>query len=184
MSAAPEHPGAERHAARAARQLAGYANFLRWSANFGKEAMRRHPGHQQVVLLSPMQSGRFAFCVAGDTILLGVQSFESAWLGTLPVDRAYVSDRLYLATDGVACLDGRLAPLALGIFVDDERKRRAMAAARWLRLVRMTVAGGSVAALEGAPGAPGAPVAVSAEDIVAALAARARARQQDGTQFF
>lgn len=182
MSAAPDHPGAERHAAaRAARQLAGYANLLRWSANFGKQTMRRHPGHQQVLLLSPMQSGRFAFCVAGDTILLGVQSFEFAWLGTLPVDRVYVSDRLYLATDGVACLDGRLAPLALGIFVDDERKRRALAAARSLRLVRMTVAGGSVAALDGAPGAP---VAVSAEDIVAALAARARARQQDGTQFF
>ena len=177
MSAAPPHSGAER----AARQLAGYANFLRWSANFGKETVRRHAGHRQVVLLSPMQSGRFAFCVAGDTILLGVQSFESAWLGTLPVDQVYVSDRLYLATDGVACLDGRLAPLGIGIFVDDQRKRQAMAAARWLRLVPMTVAAGRVAALAGAPGAP---VAVSADDIVPALAARARRRQQDGSQFF
>lgn len=177
MSAALPHPGAER----AARQLAGYANFLRWSANFAKETMRHHPGHRQVMLLSPMQSGRFAFCVEGDTILLGVQSFESVWLGTLPIDQVYVSDRLYLATDAVACLDGRLAPLGIGIFVDDERKRRAMAAARWLRLVRMTVADGKVAALAAVPGDP---VAVSADDIVPALAARARVRQQGGSQFF
>lgn len=56
-----------------------------------------------------------------------------------------------------------------------------MAAARWLRLVRMTVADGKVAALTAVPGDP---VAVSADDIVPALAARARVRQQGGSQFF
>jgi hypothetical protein len=108
--------------AKAARQLAAYTNFLRWCANFRKDEVSRHPRSERVVLLSPMQSGRFAFRVQGNTGELGVQPFELAWMSCMPFDRAYVTDRLYLSVEGVACLDSGLPSLGIGIFIDDQAK--------------------------------------------------------------
>ncbi len=169
--------------AKAARQLAGYANFLRWSANFPKEEMTRHPRHERVMLLSPMQSGRFSFYVEDDTIYLGVQAFEAVWLGCMPIDKVYLSDRLYLSIDGVACIDNKLPPLGLGIFVDDQKKRARMAAASSLQLVAVQVSGGQVV---GVGRKLGPPIAVAGADIVGSLAAAAGARikQQDISRFF
>lgn len=175
--------GTRRRIAKAARQVAAYANFLRWSANFPKEELSRHPRHQRVMLLSPMQSGRFTFCIDGATILLGVQEFEAVWLGMMPIDHVYVSDRLYLSIDGVACIESKLPALGLGIFVDDQEKRARMAAAQWLQMVTVTVRDGRVVALGRTLGAP---VPVAGSDIVGALAtaAGAKLKQQDISRFF
>lgn len=169
--------------AKSARQLAGYANFLRWSANFPKEELSRHPRHERVMLLSPMQSGRFSFCIEQDTIYLGVQPFEAVWLACMPIDRVYVSDRLYLSIDGVACIDNKLPALGLGVFVDDQEKRARMAKAKWLQPMLVKVGDGQVVAVERELGAP---IAVSGADIVGSLAAVAGAKikQQDISRFF
>lgn len=44
--------------AKSARQVAAYANFLRWTANFRRDEVVKHPNHDRVMLLSPMQSGK------------------------------------------------------------------------------------------------------------------------------
>jgi hypothetical protein len=130
---------------KAAKQVIAYANFLRWSANFLRDEVVKHPCHDQVMLLSPMQSGRFSFAIDGDTLLLGVQSFEAAWMAAMPFDCAYVSDRLYLSVEGVTCMDSNLPPLALGIFVDDPVKLSAMAAAKFVQPTHVQVVNGKIA---------------------------------------
>lgn len=169
--------------AKAAKQVAAYANFLRWSANFQKDEFTRHPRHDRVILLSAMQSGRFSFAVESDTIYLGVQPFEAVWLSTLPIDKVYVSDRLYLSIEGVACMDSKLPALGIGIFVDDQAKRAEMAAAKWLQPVRVEVSEGRVVSVDREIG-PRVPVTGS--DIITALAsvAKAKLKQQDMSRFF
>lgn len=169
--------------AKAAKQVAAYANFLRWSANFQKDEFTRHPRHDRVILLSAMQSGRFSFAVEGDTIYLGVQPFEAVWLSTLPIDKVYVSDRLYLSIEGVACMDSKLPALGIGIFVDDQAKRAEMAAAKWLQPVRVEVSEGRVVSVDGEIGTR---VPVTGSDIITALAsvAKAKLKRQDMSRFF
>lgn len=169
--------------AKAAKQLASYANFLRWTANFRKDEITQHARHERVMMISPMQSGRFSFCVKGDTILLGVQPFEAIWMASMPLDKAYVSDRLYLAVEGVACMDSKLPPLGIGFFVDDQVKRKQMAAAKWLQPMQVRVQGGSVVVVERKIGAK---IPVSNADIIASLSAVAQAKlkQQDMSRFF
>ena len=169
--------------AKAVKQVAAYANFLRWSANFQKDEFSRHPRHDRVILLSPMQSGRFSFAVEGDTIYLGVQPFEAVWLATLPIDKVFVSDRLYLSIESVACMDSKLPALGVGIFVDDQAKRAEMAAAKWLQPVRVVVSDGRVASVDREIGAR---VPVTGTDIIGALAsvAKAKLKQQDMSRFF
>jgi hypothetical protein len=169
--------------AKAAKQVAALANFMRWGANFQKDEFIRHPRHDRVILLSPMQSGRFSFAIADDTIYLGVQPFEAVWMSTLPLDKAYVSDRLYLSIEGVACMDSKLPPLGIGIFVDDQKKRTELAAAKWLQPVRVQVGDGRVVSVDRDVGQR---VPVSGTDIIGALAAAAKARlkQQDLSRFF
>lgn len=168
---------------KSAQQLAAYANFLRWNANFKKDELSQHPRHGRIVLASPMQSGRFSFFVKGDTILFGVQPFEATWLTAMPFSTAYVSDRLYLAVDGVACMDNKLPPLAIGIFMDDHEKRNQMAAAKWLQAVEVNVRDGRVAEVGEAVGGR---VPVVAADIIAAMsiAAEAKLKQRDMGRFF
>lgn len=129
---------------RSSRQLAAYTNFLRWAANFPKEEVQRHAASHQVMLLSPVQSGRFAFAIEGKTLLLGVQPFEAAWFANMPIEAAYISDRLYLEIDGVSCMSSQLLPLSLGIFVESEAKRRMMQAAEYVQPVRIWVKDGAV----------------------------------------
>lgn len=169
--------------ARAAKQVAAYANFLRWSANFQKDELTRHPRHERVLMMSPMQSGRFSFAVEGDTIYLGVQPFEAIWMATLPLDKAFVSNRLYLSIEGVACMDSKLPALGLGIFVDDQAKRKTMAAAKWLQPVQVRVADGRVVGVDRHIGQR---VPVDGTDIIGALAtaAKAKLKQQDMSRFF
>ncbi|WP_298601338.1 hypothetical protein [uncultured Zoogloea sp.] len=169
--------------AKAAKQVAAYANFLRWSANFQKDEFTRHPRHDRVILLSAMQSGRFSFAVESDTIYLGVQPFEAVWLSTLPIDKVYVSDRLYLSIEGVACMDSKLPALGIGIFVDDQAKRAEMAAAKWLQPVRVEVSEGRVVSVDREIGTR---VPVTGSDIITALAsvAKAKLKQQDMSRFF
>jgi len=169
--------------AKAARQVAAYTNFLRWAANFNSDEVIRHPGHDKVMLLSPMQSGRFSFAVTGETLMLGVQDFEAVWMSVMPFDCAYVSDRLYLSVEGVACMDAKLPPLALGIFVDDPAKRANMAATKFVQPIRVKVRDGRVTEVGRAFGL-GFPVRQG--DVVKqlAVAAKEKLRQQDMGRFF
>lgn len=169
--------------AKSARQVVAYANFLRWTANFRRDEVAKHPNHDRVMLLSPMQSGKFSFAIEGDTILLGVQNFEAAWMATMPFDCAYVSDRLYLSVEGVACMDAKLPLLALGIFVDDPVKLAAMSAARFVQPTRVHVRDGRIAEVGRAFGL-GFPVKQG--DIIKHLiaAAKQKLRQQDMGRFF
>jgi hypothetical protein len=168
--------------AKAARQVAGYTNFLRWAANFRKNELLPHPRHDRVMLLSPMQSGRFSFCVDGDTLLVGVQTFESAWMATLPFCKAYVSDRLYLSVEGVRCMESQLSPLCVGIFVDSRAKRSVMAHATWLQLVEVVAVGSTIASVGEKLGAP---IPIADEDVIAALErfGHAHANRQDLSGF-
>lgn len=169
--------------ARAARQVVAYAGFLRWAANFRRDEVLRHPEHDRVMLLSPMQSGRFSFALEGDTLYLGVQPFEAAWASYMPFEAAYVSDRLYLSVEGVNVMDARLPALALGIFVDEGRKRALMARARFVRFVQVSVRDGCVQEV-------GAPCSEAFEmrsgDVVRQLreTRQAKAQQQDMGRFF
>lgn len=169
--------------AKAARQVAAYANFLRWAANFQRDEITTHPRHDRVKLLSPMQSGRFPFLVSDGTLYLGVQDFEAAWVSAMPFDKAFVSDRLYLSVESVSCMDAKLPALGLGIFVDDRAKRQQMAAAKWLQPIRVKVSGGRVVERGRTIGAK---VPVSATDIIKSLAeaAQAKLKQQDMSRFF
>ena len=169
--------------AKSARQVAAYANFLRWTANFRRDEVVKHPNHDRVMLLSPMQSGRFSFAIEGDTLLLGVQDFEAAWMAAMPFDWAYVSDRLYLSVEGVACMDAKLPPLALGVFVDDPVKRAAMSAARFVQPTRVHVRDGRIVEVGRAFGL-GFPVKQG--DVIKQLvvAAKEKLRQQDMGRFF
>lgn len=130
---------------KAARQLAAYANFLRWSTNFRKDEIVNHPEHDQVVNLSVMQSGLFSFALQGEVLLLGVQKFEAAWMTAMPFSECSVSDRLYLSVEGISCMGRTLPPLTIGIFIDERRKRELMSRAKWLRMTRVTVEQGMVA---------------------------------------
>lgn len=169
--------------ARAARQVVAYANFLRWTANFKRDEVLRHPEHDRVMLLSPMQSGRFSFALEGDTLYVGVQPFEAAWASYMPFEAAYVSDRLYLSVEGVNFMDSRMPPLALGIFVDESGKRALMASARFVRFVQVSVRDGCVVEV----GEPcGDPIEMGAGDVVCQLreARQAKVKQQDMGRFF
>lgn len=168
---------------KSARQVAAYANFLRWAANFRKDEIIRHPKHDRVMLLSPMQSGRFSFAVEESTLLLGVQPFEAAWIAAMPFEAAYVTDRLYLSVEGVACMDSRMPPLALGVFVDEARKRQLMASAEVIQPVRVWVENGVVIEVGDSVGQP---IPILEGDIVRQLfeAQQAKLRQQDMGRFF
>ena len=168
---------------KAAKQVAAYANFLRWTSNFRKDEVLRHPNHDRIIMLSPMQSGRFSFAVDEDTLLLGVQPFEAAWMAAMPFEAAYVTDRLYLSVEGVACMDSRMPPLAIGIFVDESRKRQLMASAARIQPVRVSVIDGIVVDVGEYCGNT---VSIMEGDIVKSLfdAQQEKLRQQDMGRFF
>lgn len=169
--------------AKSARQVAAYVNFLRWTANFRRDEITRHPQHDRVMLLSPMQSGRFSFALEGDTLMLGVQGFEANWMSHMPFVGAYLSDRLYLAVDSVACMDARLPDIAIGIFVDEPRKRALMSQAKYLQLLRVNASEGRVVDVGRAIGLG---VPLKHKDVVEQLviSAREKLRQQDIGRFF
>lgn len=169
--------------ARAAKQVVAYANFLRWTANFKRDEILRHPRHDQVMLLSPMQSGRFSFALEGNTLFVGVQPFEAAWAAAMPFQAAYVSDRLYLSVESVNFMDARMPALALGIFVDESSKRELMAGAQFVQFVHVTVRDGYVVEV----GEPcGQPVEMQPGDVVKQLqeTRQAKVQQQDMGRFF
>lgn len=138
-------PADKKRFSKAARQLASYINFMRWTANFRRNEVLPHPRHRQILLLSPMQSSRFCFAMEGETIMLGVQDFECAWAAQMPIECAYISDRLYLVVKGVPVISGRMSDMAIGIYVDDEKKRQRMREANFVQLVRVDVEDGRVA---------------------------------------
>lgn len=168
---------------RAARQVASYANFLRWSANFSRDEVVRHKSHDRVMLLSPMQSGRFGFAIEGNTVLLGVQDFEAAWMCHMPFVRATVSDRLYLVVESVVCMDVKLPDLIIGIFVDDPKKIALMSKVSHLQMVKMKIEEGEVSSI-GRAISLGIPVVKG--DIVKQLvvAAMEKRKAQDINRFF
>jgi len=94
-----------------------------------------------------------------------------------------VSDRLYLAVEGVACIDAKLPSLALGIFVDDPSKRNAMSATKFVQPTRVHVRDGKVVDVGRAFGI-GFPVKQG--DVIKQLvgAAKEKLRQQDIGRFF
>lgn len=169
--------------ARAAKQVVAYTNFLRWAANFKRDEVLNHPNHERVMLLSPMQSGRFSFAVDDATLYVGVQPFEAAWVAFMPFQAAYISDRLYLSVEAVSLMDARIPALSLGIFVDESSKRALMASAREVRFVQVIVRDGYVVEV----GEPiGEPVEIRQGDVVQQLKERqqARIKQQDMGRFF
>lgn len=176
-------PEEQARIAKAAKQVAAYANFLRWAANFRKDEITRHPKTDKVMMLSPMLSGRFSYCIEGDTIYLGAQPFEAAWLSAMPIAKAYVSDRLYLSVEGVGCMDSKLPPLGIGVFMDDQRKRAHIASAKWLQVIRVQVRDGVVCAVENQLGQR---IEITRQDIVLGLkdAAKAKLEQQDMSRYF
>lgn len=172
-----------RRVEKGARQLASYAAFLRWSANFPRDEIIRHPEHQQVMMLSPVQSGRFSFAIEGSTILLGTQPFEGAWMEHMPFDCAYVSDRLYLCVSGISCMEVNFPPLALGIHILDARTRSELAGGRFVQPIEVEVDDGSITAV----GRPyGLGFHVKPGDVTAGLlqAAKESMRTQDMSRFF
>lgn len=128
----------------AANILPAYANFLRWTTNFPKESVSIHPNHNNVILLSPMLSGRFCFTVANDSLILGVQDFEMAWIRAMPFHCAYLSDRLYLSNLGAPCMNFFIPSLAIGIFVDSKEKIKDMANAVHLQVLKVDIKDGCV----------------------------------------
>lgn len=169
---------------KSANQLASYTNFLRWSANFRKDELVRHPNHDRIMMLSPMQSGRFSFSYDEDaqTLYLGVQTFEAAWISCMPFDGAYVSDRLYLSVTGVACMESKIPPLALGIFIDESRKRHLMSKAAMVQPMRVFVKDGKV---EEVGELLGDPITMLEGDIIRSLSDEkaAKLKQQDIGRF-
>jgi hypothetical protein len=135
------------------------------------------------MLLSPMQSGRFSFALEGQTLMLGIQAFEAAWAACMPFECAYVSDRLYLSVQGVGCMNAKMPPLILGIFVDDPKKWALMASARFVQPTRVTVRNGAVAEVGRAVGL-GFPLKPG--DVIKQLVvtAREQLRQQDMGRYF
>ena len=148
---------------KATQQVVAFVKFLRWSTNFPQNEIYPHPNHERVMLLSSMQSARFAYGIDGDTLLLGVQDFEAVWFAEMPFTCAYISDRIYLSVDGTNCIGTKLPPLAMGIFVDDPMKCTEMSKARILQPVAITVRNGEVASVGQALG-PG--VNILSGDIV------------------
>jgi len=173
----------QKRISKGARQLAAYASFLRWSANFSRDEISTHRSHRQVKMLSAVQSGRFAFAVEGSTILLGVQDFESAWIADMPFDCDYLSDRLYLCVTGVSLMEVHFPPIALGIQVSDPQKRAQISQGRFVQPVGIAVANGSVERV-GRPYGLGFPIKQG--DVTAGLLAAsvARMRAQDMSRFF
>jgi len=176
-------PEDQKRIAKGARQLAAYAAFLRWSANFSRDEIATHPSHKQIMMLSPVQSGRFAFAVEGSTILLGTQGFEAAWMAAMPFDCAYVSDRLYLCVTGVSLMDVHFPPIALGIYVADTQKRAQLSQGHFVQPIDIEVENGSVVDVGRAYGVS---FPVRQGDVTRGLleAARARMRAQDMSRFF
>ena len=156
---------------------------MRWAGNFRRDEIKRHPRHGSVVMLSPLQSSRFAFAAEGSTLLLGAQSFEMAWLTVMPFEAAYVSDRLYLSTTGVQCMDVTLPPLTIGFFCDQKGKREQMAQCSYVVPVEITVSEGAVVDV-GRPQGMGIPMRQG--DVVAVLneAAKEAMNRRDLARFF
>ena len=163
--------------------LAAYTNFMRWAGNFRRDEIKRHPRHGSVVMLSPLQSSRFAFSTEGSTLLLGAQRFEMAWLSALPFESAYVSDRLYLSTTGAQCMDVTLPPLTVGFFCDQKAKREQMAKCSYVVPVEITVSEGAVTDV-GRP--QGLGIQMKQGDVVAVLneAAKEAMNRRDLARFF
>lgn len=167
---------------KSALQLAAYINFMRWSANFKRDELKRHPTHgSKIFHFSPMQSGRFSFAIEGDTLLLGVQNFECAWMAPMPFECAYVTDRLYLQVDSILCMDAKMLPLTLGIFVDEQAKLGEMKKAKYLQLVRVEVRDGCVADVGRAIGLG---ISIKKDLIRTVDAEKQRIKQQDAGRFF
>lgn len=163
--------------------LAGYINFMRWAGNFRQNEIQKHPRHANIVMLSPLQSSRFAYSVQGSTLLLGTQHFELAWLTVLPFEVAYVSDRLYLSVSGVRCLEVGLPPITIGLWFNHKSKLEEISACSYVTPVEMTVIDGVVTDV-GRPLGLGIPVKKA--DVVAALQQEAKEamNQTDLTRFF
>jgi hypothetical protein len=176
-------PEARARYAKSARQLAAYVTFIRWTVNFKRDEITRHPRHDRVLLLSPMQSSRFSFATEDETLLLGVQPFEAAWLTAMPFDCLYVADRLYLTVEGVACMNAVMPTLSLGIFVDDTAKLSAMAACKFVQPTHVTVDDGRVATVGQSCGDR---FRVKTGDVIKQLAAadKAKLSTQDASRFF
>nr|WP_228857652.1 hypothetical protein [Pseudomonas syringae]QOQ33386.1 hypothetical protein [Pseudomonas syringae pv. actinidiae] len=179
----PISPEDQARIRKSARQVAAYANFLRWSANFRKDEIIRHPNHDRIAMLSPMQSGRFSFGVSESTLFLGVQDFEAAWFASMPFEAAYISDRLYLSVEGVACMDSKMPPLALGLFVDEAKKRKLMSSAKFIQAVRVWVEAGAVVEVGDYLGEP---IPIHEGSIVTQLfdTQQEKLRQKDMSRYF
>ena len=184
QSDAPEIPEEDKkRLQKATTLLTAYTNFMRWAGNFRRDEIKRHPRHASVVMLSTMQSSRFAFAVEGSSLLLAAQPFEMTWLSAMPFDSAYVSDRLYLSTDGAQCMEVNLPPLTIGIWCDQKAKREEMAQANYVVPVEMTVYEGQITDV-GRP--QGLGIKIKRGDVVAALneATRERQNSRDMARYF
>lgn len=161
--------------AKAAKQIVSYVNFLRWSGNFRSGEMLTHPSHKDVILLSATQSGRFSYAVSGDTVFLGVQAFEAAWITAMPFECAHITDRIYLRIHSTAVLSGKVPDLTIGIYVNSPAKLAEMARASHIEFRRVEVRDGVVS---GVGGTINNPVDIKTEDVITALKREQKARQK------
>jgi len=168
---------------RASVQLPAYANFLRWSGNFAKGEISRHPRHDQVYLLSVMQSGLFSWVKDHDTLLIGAQPHEATWMLNMPFDAAYVSDRLYLSVGSVEAGTAKLPLVALGLFCDDRLWLQEMRSCQRIQIVPVEVVDGQVVDVGRATGLG---FDMKSGDIIDALfrVEKERLKSQDLGRFF
>ena len=85
----------------------------------------------------------------------------------MPFDAAYVSDRLYLVVNGVQTLGNKIPRMALGIFLDDDYKRAAIASAHSVQGISVAAAGGEIVEI----GDTGAEIPLQRADVATACAA-------------
>lgn len=168
---------------KAALQTVACMNFMRWAANFRRDEVILHPQHDSVMLLSPLQSSRFSYAVQNDTVMLGVQHFEAAWMQAMPIEAAYITDRIYLRVREVPILNTKMPELIIGIYVNNSKKLAEMASASVLQPVRVDVCDGQVTTVGRALGV-GYPIVK--KDIIKALKDEAKGRrdQLDVGRFF
>lgn len=167
---------------RSAAQLAAYTTFIRWSASFARDEVQTDSRHGHVLRLSVVQSSRFSFAVENEIAYLGVQATEAAWFRWMPFDAAYVSDRLYLVVNGIHTFRSKIPRMALGIFIDGESKRAAIARAQSVQGISVAAAGGEIVEIGDCVGAA---IPLQRADVATALRAddHARVAARDFTRF-
>lgn len=149
-----------------ARRVIAQTLFLRWTSNFPKDTLFKHPESQEIIMLPPMLSSKFSFAIQSTSLFLGVQAFEAPWMLSLPWECAYASDALYLKINKMEVMNVKLPAYVLGLFVETSEKLSQMQHAKHLQFIQTEVSEGKVVSYGKATGLG---IPVYSESIVNAL---------------